>query len=155
VSDAALEWKEGLLDLAIRDDDLAADEDLRTAALLSLFTDRRAEIDDELPADDEDRRGWWADQFASIEGDRMGSRLWLLDRPKQREDIAPRAEELIRESLAWMLEDRLTERIDVEVETRQGELLFAITLHRPQGDPVSFRFAHVWEDEADRLKPRQ
>jgi phage gp46-like protein len=147
VSDAALEWKEGLLDLAIRDDDLAADEDLRTAALLSLFTDRRAEVDDELPAGDEDRRGWWADQFASIEGDRMGSRLWLLERSKKREDIVPRAEELVREGLAWMIEDRLTNRIDVEVETGQDALRFAITLHRPQGDPVSFRFAHVWDAE--------
>jgi phage gp46-like protein len=142
--DYALVWADGVLDMTMADDDLASDQGLRTAVLLSLFTDRRAEDDDALPADDGDRRGWWADEFAETEGDLMGSRLWLLDRSTRRVDVARRAEEFIREALAWPLEDKVAARLDVEVETTATEMLIAVTAHRPQGDPVSFRFAHVW-----------
>jgi phage gp46-like protein len=144
LGDVRLVWADGVMDLVVASDDLATDAGLRTAVLLSLFTDRRAEDDDALPADDGDRRGWWADELAATEGDLMGSRLWLLDRSTRRVDVARRAEEFVREALAWMLEDKVTSRIDVDVETGTQELLIAVALHRPQADPVSFRFAHVW-----------
>jgi phage gp46-like protein len=142
--DYALVWADGVLDMTMASDDLASDQGLHTAVLLSLFTDRRAEEDDVLPADDGDRRGWWGDALAAVEGDLLGSRLWLLDRSTRRVDVARRAEEFVREALAWMLEDKVTSRIDVEVETGTQELLISVALHRPQGDPVAFRFAHVW-----------
>jgi phage gp46-like protein len=145
MGDIRLVWEDGTIDALIEDDDIAADLGLRTSVLLSLFTDRRAEDDDALPAEDGDRRGWWADELATAEGDRIGSRLWLLDRSKRQGDVVQRAEEMIREALAWMLADRVAERIDVEVETVTHELRFAITVHRPRAKPVRFRFAHVWE----------
>jgi phage gp46-like protein len=116
-----------------------------TAVLLSLFTDRRAETDDVPPSgDNRDRRGWWGDQFATIEGDRIGSRLWLLDRSKRINDTVLRAKEYVLEALAWMLEDRVVASIDVTVETSGNALLIAGELQRPGRDPVSFRFAHAW-----------
>ncbi len=144
LGDIRLEWAEGVVDMVIEGDDIASDRGLRTAVLLSLFTDRRAEEDDALPSDDGDRRGWWGDEFSAVEGDRIGSRLWLLDRSKRLGDVVQRAKEMIREALAWMLEDRVTERIDVEVETGTQELYFEVTLHRPEGDPVALRFTHAW-----------
>src|SRR5262245_49969605 len=102
-ADIALQWGGGFADTYIADDDLALDEGLRTAVILSLYTERRAEPDDDIPSGDGDRRGWWADEFAPVAADRMGSRLWLLDRSAQRSDLARRAEEYIREGLAWML----------------------------------------------------
>jgi phage gp46-like protein len=148
VGDFALESDAAGTDLVIRDDDLASDDGLRTAVLLSLFTDRRAEEDDPLPSEDGDRRGWWADELAAVEGDRFGSRLWLLERSKRQEDVAPRAEEYAREALAWMLEDSVASKIDV-VATVAGEALeLSVTIHRPVGDPASFRFSHTWDAEA-------
>jgi phage gp46-like protein len=158
VGDIYLVWEAGTIDLSMRKDDVAEDLGLRTACLLSLFTDRRAEDDDPLPALDNDRRGWWADEFAQVQGDKIGSRLWLLDRSKRTGDVVRRAEELTREALQWMLEDRVAERIDVVVDARQVALLIAVTLFRPQRDPVTFRFAHVWDgelipDQPDELVP--
>lgn len=146
MGDIALAWgpADGDADLTIVDDDLGADDGLRTAVLLSLFTDRRAEEDDAIPSEDGERRGWWADQFAQVEGDLIGSRLWLLDRSTRREDLIPRAEEIAREALAWMLEDKVAESIDVTAEAEGNRLAFAITIHRPEADPASFRFWHVW-----------
>lgn len=149
--DFALRWIGGAMDMALDGDDVAADDGLRTAVLMSLFTDRRAEDDDPTPAEDRegegDRRGWWADEFNQVDGDRMGARLWLLDRSKRTEDVPRRAEELVREALAWMLEDRVTNRIDVVAMASDAALLMTVTLYRPQGDPVTFRFKHVWDGE--------
>ncbi|WP_241085111.1 phage GP46 family protein [Candidatus Vondammii sp. HM_W22] len=49
------------LDLTTLDVDLAANDGLHSAVLVSLFTDRRAANDDLLPSSALDRRGWWAD----------------------------------------------------------------------------------------------
>lgn len=149
MSDFALKWV-GSLDMAISDDDLASDEGLRTAVSLSLFTDRRAEDDDQLPAADGDVRGWWADEFADVSGDRYGSRLWLLDRSKRLADVVPRAEEFAREALAWLLEDKVAESVEVIAEVRDQMLALLVTITRPGSDPVSFRFAHAWDGEAER-----
>jgi phage gp46-like protein len=150
MSDFALDVVDVEIDMSIVEDDLAPEDGLRTAILLSLFTDRRAEDDNILPADDGDQRGWWADEFADLEGDRHGSRLWLLDRSKRLEDVVPRAEEFARESLAWLLEDKVAERVEVVAEVSGQRLALLVTVYRPAADPVTFRFSHVWDGEAER-----
>lgn len=159
LADLALTWSNvtGDADLSLIDSDLASDRGLMTAALLSLFTDRRAEVDDKPPSGDpRDRRGWWADEFLEVEGDKYGSRLWLLARAKATNETALRAKEYIREALAWMIEDRVVSAVDAiaEIATRpmligdtvvpKGALLLGADLQRPGRDPVSFRFAHAW-----------
>jgi phage gp46-like protein len=152
--DLALVWSNelGSADLSLELDvgglamDLTTDRGLTTAVLLSLFLDRRAETDDKPPSGDStDRRGWWGDQFAEVEGDKIGSRLWLLDRSKRTNETALRAEEYVREALAWMIEDRVVSSIDVTIEMTQSALLIAVGLQRPGRDPVPFRFASAWD----------
>jgi phage gp46-like protein len=152
VADLALQWSldAGGADLAIESDDLASDAGLRTAVLLSLFTDRRANDDDALPGDDDDRRGWWADEFLQVEGDFMGSRLWLLARSKRTPDIVPRAEQFAREALAWLLEDRVAKTVDVTARADGVVLYLDVTIARPTGDAAAFQFAHTWDGEAQR-----
>ena len=56
---------------------LALGDDLTTAVLLSLLTDRQADLDDPLPeknAPFPDRRGWWGDHFSPYP---CGSKYWL------------------------------------------------------------------------------
>lgn len=148
--DLRLTWsnKTGDADLSLIafDLDVAADQELTTSVILSLFTDRRAENDDTPPSGDaNDRRGWWGDEFAEIEGDRIGSRLWLLDRSKRTNETALRATEYVREALAWMIEDKVVASVDVAVDATDKALLIAVGLQRPGRDPVSFRFAHTWD----------
>lgn len=161
LADLALTWSNttGTADLSMIDSDLASERGLMTAVVLSLFTDRRAEDDDKPPSGDaRDRRGWWADQFADVEGDLFGSRLWLLARSKRTKETVLRAKEYANEALAWMLEDRVVSGIDVTVDTsatapalfakyglQSSALLIAVGLQRPGRDPVSFRFAHTWD----------
>lgn len=149
LADLALTWSItiGDADLSLIDSDLASDAGLETAAMLSLFTDRRALPDDvrQGPNGPDGFRGWWADQFAAVEGDRIGSRLWLLDRSVLSKETVRRAEEYAREALAWMLEDRVVSGIDVAIETVVDRMFIGVTLHRPGREAVSFRFAHVWD----------
>lgn len=146
--DLALEWlsREQRADLARGYDDLVNETGMTTAVLLSLFLDRRAEPDDELPAGDGDRRGWLFDQFAEEEGDLIGSRAWLLDRSASRRDNVKKLEEYHREALAWMIEDGVVSRIDLEYVMAKKELLAAIDFHRAGGAPISLRFAWAWDD---------
>lgn len=150
LGDYQLVWADGQMDMAIADDDVAADPGLRTAVLLSLFTDRRAADEDTLPGGDEERRGWWADEFAELEGDLFGSRLWLLDRSKRLADVVPDAEAYAREALAWMIEDKVASAVDVAAEVVGERLAFLVTIHRPELDPATFRFEHVWDGEERR-----
>lgn len=148
LGDIALSWdpSEGVADCVLIDNDIASDRGLATAIMLSLSLDRRAEPDDVPPSgDDRDRRGWWADEFLDVPGDRYGSRLWLLSRAKRTRDTAQRAEEYVREALAWMIEDRVASSIDVQVEMTEQALLISITPQRPGRDATTFRFSHIWE----------
>ena len=59
------------------------------------------------------RQGWWGDTYATVAGDRIGSRLWLLQREKILPLTLQRAEAYAKEALQWMIDDRLVERITV------------------------------------------
>jgi len=123
--------------------DLETESGIRTAVIISLFTDRRANNDDVLPdPNSTDKRGWWGDLASpDVEGDRIGSRLWLLSREKTVETTVPKTKGYITESLEWMLDDndKIAKKIDVEVE-RQGTpgndiLAFSVAVHMP-GDSI-------------------
>lgn len=141
-------FDEYVADLGIVDDDLASDAGLVTAMYLSLALDRRANADDVLPAADGDRRGWWGDEFAEVEGDRIGSRLWLLDRTVRRADLLRDALLYANEALDWLKEDGVLERLDVSAELNSVGLFILIDAYRPDGRSVEFRYPHVWEGQA-------
>jgi phage gp46-like protein len=105
--------KELTFDMAIRNGDLATDDGLLTAVLVSWFTDRRANDDDVVPDGTGDRRGSWQDQYPDIPGDLMGSRLWLLSREKQLPDVLQRARMYAEEALAWAPEDGIAKTVSV------------------------------------------
>lgn len=84
--------------------------------LISLFSWRKSEEDDGIKAPN--RQGWWGDTYATVAGDRIGSRLWLLQREKILPLTLQRAEAYAKEALQWMIDDRLVERITVN--TVQG-----------------------------------
>ncbi|MGI5862882.1 MAG: phage GP46 family protein [Myxococcales bacterium] len=150
MGDLKLVWNSNALsaDLSVEANDLSTDDGLETAVLLSLFTDRRSEPGDVLPDGDTDRRGWWADAFPVANGDRFGSRLWMLARAKPTQETALRAEEYAREALAWLKDDLVAERIDVSAELSESKMLgIDVIIYRPRNpDPVRYRFSGVWQE---------
>lgn len=132
-------------DLSILDGDLVLDDGLETALILSIFTDRRALDDDPLPDPNGDKRGWWGDTYSPINADKVGSRLWLLERERDLKDVPLRAEQYLREAVQWLLDDGVVERIDCKAERpRPGMLSFSITVWQPGITPRQFQFNHFW-----------
>ena len=93
--------------------DFEADE-LAQAVLISLFSWRKSAADDGPVAPY--RQGWWGDTFAQETGERIGSRLWLLQRQKMLPQMLRRAEAYAKEALKWLTEDAVVARIEVTAE---------------------------------------
>lgn len=149
IADAALILQDGATfeaDLSVEAGQVVVDHGLLTAATISLFSDRLAESDDRLPADDGDRRGWWGDAYPPVPGDRIGSRLWLLHREKQTQETLNRAEEYAREAFDWMIEDGIASKVDVAASwIRMGVMGLEIGIERPTDAALLMRWAVAWE----------
>jgi len=148
MTDLALIWsaEAGLADLVIEGGGLMTEEGLRTAVLISLMTDRRARLDDALPSDDGNRRGWWGD-VAAEGNDRIGSRLWLLSRAKATTETLVAARDHVEEALAWMIEDGVARALEITV-VAQGDVLglglaIQVAILHP-GAATTTRFDFVW-----------
>lgn len=123
---------------------LEADDGLDTAVIQSLFTDARAREGDALPSG-ADPRGWWGDAYAADQGDRFGSRLWLLARRKQLPAALAEAKGYAEEALAWMVADGAASRVEVEAFIPRAEVLgLAVAITRPNGNTVRYRFEAMW-----------
>jgi len=101
---------EGQFDIVLDGPDLKSEQGLRTAVLISLFTDARARDDDELPSNDGDRRGHWADTYSTSS---QGSRLWLLERAKENQATLDNAKTYAAEALQWLVEDSVAQTVNV------------------------------------------
>lgn len=128
-------------DIALDGPDLAADHGLRTAILISLFTDRMAEPDDSIPDGTINRRGWWANP-------QLGSRLWLLGREKQTTEVLRRAREYAEEALQWLMDNGIAESVAVTTEwseQRAGVLAIGVVISDKQGGPYTDTFNYSLE----------
>lgn len=148
--DIAIAWQDNRGAFSIANGDLATDAGLETAVVISLFTDNRAGDDDELPAAETDRRGWWGNGHERA-GDEIGSKLWLLRREKQMPEVVRRAEEYAREALRWMVEDKVAGRVQVFGSIpRDGWLYLDIRIWRPDGTMLNFKYDYNWQEQKAR-----
>ncbi len=132
--------------------DLALDDGLYTAVLVSLLTDAAALPDDVIPDRTTNRRGTWMDiplASASISKTKrpLGSRLWQLDRAKATQETRLRAQEYATEALQWMIDDNLCQKITaVATFLTYNQIVLSVTLTRQivGGQPVSTTYDRVW-----------
>lgn len=150
MSDLRLVWTSPYSsDLVVSANDIAIDDGLRTAIMLSLFTDRRAADTDTLPSNSSDRRGWWGDTFPDVPNYLMGSRLWLLSRSKQTPEVLINAKAYVVEALQWLLEDGVAAAVTVVTEfTKPGLLGIQVRIDQPDATSVKFQFGYAWAAEA-------
>ncbi len=122
--------------------------DLETAVLISVFTDRVAAADDNIPDGSEDPRGWWGD---AGETRPIGSRLWLLARSKRTAETLKRARDYVAEAIQWLVDDKVVSTIDVSAEwatqpgTNAGLLACRVVLARVGGGKIELKFSYVWQ----------
>lgn len=129
--------------------DLETTNNLLNSVIVSLFTNKRASDEDSLPVP-EIKYGWWGDQILPAEdGDQIGSKLWLLDRSSTTENVEVKAKEYIEEALAWMIDDDVAEKIEVQVErigTPGNDILaYDVKIYQTDGNLTALKYSDKWE----------
>ncbi|NNP68969.1 phage GP46 family protein [Acinetobacter sp. Ac_5812] len=130
----------------IKDGSLLAGKDVETAVLISLFTDRIADINDDLPDSTSttrhDRRGWWGDTGQQYP---IGSRLYLLERRKAPLLVEKDAVNYAIEALQWMIDDLVVARFDVKAMFVQpNQLRLTVDAFRQDGSVISKISEDLW-----------
>lgn len=148
MSDVKIKIIDGKFTLGLENGDLVKDDGLETAVIISLFTDKRAK-DDELPAGEETKRGWWADMFPEVDQDQIGSKLWLLQRSKRVNETLRKFEDYTREALNWLIEDGVAGSIEVSASYDENKWLVCdLDIIRPKGN--TSRFQVFWDKQTVR-----
>ena len=138
------ETGEWVPDILMNGPDLSMKNELSTAVLISLMTDRRSRADDQIP-DGSDPRGWWAD---AMDGQQIGSRLWLLDRARNLPETLRLAESYIKEALQWLVDDGAASRVTVACSATRGcsnTLDMLIGIEQPQTSTLQFTWRYAWD----------
>lgn len=133
---AQLETGDGF-DFAIGAGLLETDDGLETAVIVSLFTDAGA-TPEELASygiAPDRNRGWWADDYPDVDGDVLGSKLWLLERAKHTPEALADAVLFVEQALAWMVDDGVALAVSATANWHKptGYLQLAIEITRADG----------------------
>lgn len=123
--------------------ELQSGNDLQTAVLISLFTDRVASPDDTIPDGSGDPRGWWGDTDPQRP---IGSRLWLLDRSVQTAAVLSDANDYANEALRWLIDDGVATSVTVNAYFPKREMMgVEIQINRRDGSTVAMNFQWAWK----------
>lgn len=140
MTDIAMMWSNDLQegDLVLDGPDLATDDGLFTAAIVSLFADAR---DDAATADP---RGFWGDGILMTAGDKTGSWLWKLDRAKLLPETLRLSADYAKAALQWLVDDGVAKAVEVSADRYDTtSAAIAIRIHRPDGS-VAGKYDFVW-----------
>lgn len=145
--DIALNWDPSALiaNMTLDGSDLKTGDELSSAVIISLFTWRRANPDDELPNDQSGKMGWWGDSYPSVENDKIGSRLWLYRRKKITATVIAELHEVVEEALEHLIDDGVAESVDVNL-ARQGMDMVSgtIKINSHSGEAFTLQFSEIW-----------
>lgn len=109
--------------------ELATEGGLRSAIIVSLFSDARFEGVEGGP------RGFWGGEPGE------GSLLWLLAREKQTQDVLVRARGYAEDALAWLIEDGIASKVTVRATyPTPGRLELHVSIERG-ANPA---WEHLW-----------
>lgn len=136
-------------DITFTHDGLSPDDGLVTLVLICLFTDARADADDELPDGSDDPRGWPGDTFSDLP---WGSRLWLLDRQKLTESVRQRVEDYATLAMQPLLREGYVRTAAVTATIASRERIeFTVVLTRPDKSTLTIDISQRWEAAADAI----
>lgn len=149
VSIASMTWDNDtqIADLTFNaDGSLSTSSGFETAVLLSLFS--WAYADEADPDILGHKFGWWGDTFAPNDGDKIGSKLWLLRRAKVSADTMGKAKAYCLEALQWMIDDGAAKSVAVEIERYDlNTIAVKVSILRREGG----KWDGVWKVHLDGI----
>jgi phage gp46-like protein len=127
--------------------DLQTGQDLETACLVSLFTDKLATPD--FQPTNPDRRGWWGDPYND---EPLGSNLWQLERAHKTRDTLGLAQRYASDALQWLITDGIAQNVAVDTTWANAVnttfLAIRIVITEPNGSETRFTYGWAWENLA-------
>ena len=130
------------LDIVFENGDFKKEESLKTAVLISLFTDARCEID-EVPFQGKSQKGFWGD---TLFGEKTGSKLWLLSRVNSSNETITRTNEYVKEALNWLIEDNIAEDVVVNTYYKNKKTLsLNIQIIKSNKESESIDIENLWD----------
>lgn len=125
---------------------LDTDSSLETAATISLFTNARAQDEDDLDPK-QDQGGWWGEQYLDQTG-QLGSRLWLLTREVMSDANLKKCEQYAEEAFQWMVDAGVAASVSATAvlfpsATIANAALLTVNIVRP--DKLAPRFSAAWK----------
>jgi phage gp46-like protein len=137
-------------DWGLADGDVETGQDLETACLVSLFTDRLA-TPDFVPTDGTtDRRGWWADYYDPP----LGSNLWQLERAHKTRNTLGLARRWTLDALQWLIDDGVAARLLCDTQFLGPNLIgIAVAIIKSDGSTTRFMFGWAWTGLATLQSP--
>lgn len=136
MTDALLRIRDHRADLVVENGDVVLDEGLATAVLISLFSDMRTP--EELVEEGViNRHGFWAEATR----DPWGSLLYTNYRGKADARTAESDREAASDALRWLIDERILQAVNVEVEVQAGERI-AVRIGLVRGSAT--RWPQVW-----------
>ena len=142
--DISTTWDQDLqsCDWTLSGADLKSGDDIVTAILISLFTDRLANEDDSIPDKSNDPRGWVGDLNETI---LIGSRLWLLNRSTLTQNVATTAKNMAAEALKWLIDDNVVAKFDINTEiVLPNQLRLQVVAYKQDGTKIALDFTNAW-----------
>lgn len=127
------------------DGNIQLDEGMTSADVLSLFTDRRASPDD-APSDD-DLRGYWAAPYL---GEDWGSLLWTLQGAPATPENFRKAEEFVKQALAWKVEDGIVKEIRATASYAENGWCRMLIEERSGAGPLT-KWRTLWDGTINGL----
>lgn len=149
IGDIRMTYEDGVGGISITQNDLGRDPGLETAVMISLFSDQRATLEDSLPDNSKDLRGWWGD---ATQEDLIGSKLWLLSRAKMQDATNTDIELFVKDALQWMVKDGVADSVAATVtRTDTDTVSIDVLIERPKGaKDITFKYFFNWENQSLR-----
>lgn len=145
-NDILLEMNEGKgyfdIELTENGEDLKGAVNLRNAAGIMIFSERRTNSDDQVP----NQAGYAGDSMDAVDEDILGSKLWQRLRGKSLQSHLPEAEEDVQEALQELITQGIASAINVTasyVGNANQRMRLDIEIVRLVGENVQFNY--VWE----------
>jgi phage gp46-like protein len=133
---------EVLYDFKIDDSgDIETEDQLDTAILVSLFTDRRANSAQIVKP--QARRGWVGD--LETPEDLYGSMLWLFEQSRLTAVVASKIGSFGQACLQWMLRDSIATEVSARAIVRAQRVDLKIDIKKPNSPAEAHVFA-LWEN---------
>ena len=153
--DIRIIWSNDLTDgdFGYADGDLETGQDLETACLASLFSDRLATPDFTPTDGTTDRRGWWADYYRDQP---LGSNLWQLERAHQTRNTLGLARRYTQDALQWLVDDGVARQVMVDTRFLARNMIgIAVAIVKPDGSVTRFMYGWAWSNLATVPSPVQ